>query len=66
MRELPGVRDALRADDAPGVGRQDAGKLLPALLECVAEAGMSLSAVEVRKSNLETVFLHLTGRALRD
>ena len=66
MRELPGVRDALRIDERLELVVEDAGKLLPALLECAAKAETSLTAVEARKSNLETVFLHLTGRALRD
>jgi ABC-2 type transport system ATP-binding protein len=32
----------------------------------VAEAGADVSTVEVTEPNLEAVFLHLTGKALRD
>jgi ABC-2 type transport system ATP-binding protein len=32
----------------------------------VATAGASVSSVEVFEPNLEAVFLHLTGKALRD
>ncbi len=66
MRELPGVLAVHHTDDGLELAVEDAGKLLPALLERAASAGTSLTAVEARRSNLETVFLHLTGRALRD
>ncbi len=66
MRELSGVLNVHRTDDGLELAVEDAGRLLPALLERAASAGTPLTAVEARKSNLETVFLHLTGRALRD
>ncbi|HMH05581.1 MAG TPA: ABC transporter ATP-binding protein [Terriglobales bacterium] len=36
------------------------------LLEAVAQAGLELVDVSLRRPNLESVFLHLTGRELRD
>jgi len=39
---------------------------LPAVLEKAADLGLSVRNIEIREPNLETVFLHLTGRALRD
>jgi ABC-2 type transport system ATP-binding protein len=39
---------------------------LPALLETVASAGVAVNTVGVREPDLEAVFLHLTGKALRD
>jgi linearmycin/streptolysin S transport system ATP-binding protein len=36
------------------------------LLEASAKAGLELLDVSIRKPNLESVFLHLTGRELRD
>jgi ABC-2 type transport system ATP-binding protein len=39
---------------------------LPALLQAAADAGLGITAVEVVEPDLEAVFLHLTGRALRD
>jgi len=44
----------------------DARGLLPELLATVAASGVAISSVEVQEPNLEAVFLHLTGRALRD
>ena len=39
---------------------------LPALLGAVAAVGATVDGVEVREPDLEDVFLHLTGRGLRD
>jgi ABC-2 type transport system ATP-binding protein len=39
---------------------------LPAILAAVANVGATVTSVEVREPDLEDVFLHLTGRALRD
>lgn len=40
--------------------------VLPELLRVVADAGVAVSSVEVDEPDLEAVFLHLTGKALRD
>jgi ABC-2 type transport system ATP-binding protein len=40
--------------------------ILPELLRVAADKGVAVSSVEVREPDLEAVFLHLTGRALRD
>jgi ABC-2 type transport system ATP-binding protein len=39
---------------------------IASLLEDSARAGLELVDVSLRKPNLESVFLHLTGRELRD
>jgi ABC-2 type transport system ATP-binding protein len=39
---------------------------IASLLEDSAKAGLELVDVSLRKPNLESVFLHLTGRGLRD
>ncbi len=44
----------------------NAGKALPEILRVVTDAGADVSGVEVTEPNLEAVFLHLTGKALRD
>jgi ABC-2 type transport system ATP-binding protein len=44
----------------------DAGRVLPRLLEAVEGAGAHVRGVELVAPDLEAVFLHLTGRALRD
>jgi ABC-2 type transport system ATP-binding protein len=66
LRDLHGVLEIHRTDGGLELIVQDTGELLPVLLERVGKTGTTLSAIEVRKPNLETVFLHLTGRTLRD
>lgn len=44
----------------------DSNFVLPELFELAAEAGVRITSVDIQEPNLETVFLHLTGRALRD
>ena len=39
---------------------------LPAVITSCNEAGYRLRSVDIEEPNLESVFLHLTGRALRD
>ena len=41
-------------------------KALPQLIQIINEAGLEISSVAVKEPDLEAVFLHLTGRALRD
>ncbi|HLY50178.1 MAG TPA: ABC transporter ATP-binding protein [Solirubrobacteraceae bacterium] len=43
-----------------------AGRVLPELLRLSADSGVAVSSVEVTEPDLEAVFLHLTGRALRE
>jgi ABC-2 type transport system ATP-binding protein len=45
---------------------QGAAASLPQLLAAVANVGVTVTGVEVREPDLEDVFLHLTGKALRD
>jgi ABC-2 type transport system ATP-binding protein len=41
-------------------------RALPGIINIINEAGVEIYSVEVREPDLEAVFLHLTGRALRD
>jgi ABC-2 type transport system ATP-binding protein len=41
-------------------------KAMPFILHLAEEAGIQIESVEVREPDLEAVFLHLTGRELRD
>jgi ABC-2 type transport system ATP-binding protein len=44
----------------------DSNLTLPHLFEAAARLSMRITSVDIREPNLEAVFLHLTGRALRD
>ena len=61
-----GVASAAAKGDEVEVLTADAGRVLPRLLDAVEAAGAHVRGVEIVQPNLEAVFLHLTGRALRD
>ncbi len=65
-RALPGVRDATPTDGRLDLLVVEARRLLPRLLEAVSNDGVTVRSVEVVEPDLESVFLHLTGKALRD
>jgi len=44
----------------------DSNLVLPRLFESAARTGCRITSVNIQEPSLETVFLHLTGRALRD
>jgi ABC-2 type transport system ATP-binding protein len=62
----PRVRSATVVDGGIELIVDGARRILPQLLSDAAEAGVAVSSVEVREPDLEAVFLHLTGKALRD
>lgn len=66
LRELPGVR---HVDDAPSaltLTVHNGPGLLAPIVAAAGAAGMTLTSVEIVRPDLETVFLHLTGKALRN
>jgi ABC-2 type transport system ATP-binding protein len=65
-RELDGVIDASARDTTLELVVDSARSVLPELLARVGAAGVAVRDVEVREPDLESVFLHLTGKALRD
>lgn len=44
----------------------DSNCVLPRLFDVASKAGVRITSIDIQEPNLETVFLHLTGRALRD
>lgn len=66
LRGLAGVKQADVTDGAVTVITPEAEDVLaPAISEANA-LGVKIRAVDIQEPNLEAVFLHLTGRALRD
>ena len=63
---LRGVESAAVKGDTLEVLVADVGGVLPRLLEAVERADAHVRGVELLAPDLEAVFLHLTGRALRD
>jgi ABC-2 type transport system ATP-binding protein len=65
LSALPSVHEASVTDQGIALVVDDARAELPAILKAAA-AGVTIKAVEVTVPDLEAVFLHLTGKALRD
>jgi ABC-2 type transport system ATP-binding protein len=62
----PWVRQARVLDGSLDLVVDNARSELPAILTEVTATGVTVRSVEVAEPDLEAVFLHLTGRALRD
>lgn len=66
VRALPGVTHAETSGATLEVLASDGAAMLASVVEAATRAGAHVRAVEVVEPNLESVFLHLTGRGLRD
>jgi ABC-2 type transport system ATP-binding protein len=66
-REFNGVKDCrLLEDGLIELVVENANKVLPEVMKLVMEKGYEIREVSYRKPSLNEVFLHLTGRELRD
>lgn len=65
-RACAGVSNLVVDDSKLIVLVDDSNKVLPRLFEIAAASSVRITSVDIQEPNLETVFLHLTGRALRD
>lgn len=65
-REVAGVSGLSASGTGAQVLCEDGNRALPRLVEAATECGARVNAVAIKAPNLEAVFLHLTGRSLRD
>ena len=69
QRDVPGVTQVLveQGDEAQiTISAKRGRKALPDVIQLTEAAGIEVQSVTVQEPDLEAVFLHLTGRALRD
>ena len=66
VKALEGVADTSASADEISILAPDVGAILTQALQTLSSDGMTVDSVAVEKPDLETVFLHLTGKALRD
>ncbi len=66
LARLPGVRSVDRKDGGFMLAVEDIGIALPALLAELGGRGLRLDRLMTHQATLEDVFVHLTGRELRD
>jgi len=65
-KRIDGVDDVSRHEDGLDLAVRDGRSVLPAVVEAAGAAGALVTSVEVVQPDLETVFLALTGKELRD
>ena len=65
-RATDGVHKVSAEDGEITLLVDDSNLVLPELFEAATRVDVRITSVEIQEPNLEAVFLHLTGRALRD
>ena len=63
---LPEVEEVTRRDKVFRLGTGNGPQTTLALLEAAAKAGITVQSLSVQSTTLDDVFVHFTGRALRD
>jgi ABC-2 type transport system ATP-binding protein len=64
--QVPGVRDAHALDDAVVLTVSGDGAVLPTVVAAAARADVTLRDIRIDEPTLETVFIGLTGKELRE
>jgi ABC-2 type transport system ATP-binding protein len=64
--QIEGIQSVEQQEGQTLIRCENADLILADIIARVAASGNHLRSVDVKKPNLETVFLHLTGKALRD
>ena len=65
-KDVPGIQQISAENGTLTLLADDSNLVLPALFETANTASVRITSVDIQEPNLEAVFLHLTGRALRD
>jgi ABC-2 type transport system ATP-binding protein len=65
LRELAGVNEVKASGSNVDVYAERGGSLVGAIASCAATAGIELSDIHISEPSLENLFLHHTGRSLR-
>ena len=66
LKGITGVQQAEAVDQKVSIVCAEAEDVLAAVVTKANERGIKIRSIDIREPNLEAVFLHLTGRALRD
>jgi ABC-2 type transport system ATP-binding protein len=66
LKGLDGILEAIAVDHQVSIVTPQAEDVLATVVGAANERGIKIRSIDIREPNLEAVFLHLTGRALRD
>ena len=65
-KKVTGVKQVTAEDGKLNIRADDSNQVLPRLFETASIKGVRIISIEILEPNLEAVFLHLTGKGLRD
>ncbi|MCS6847693.1 MAG: ATP-binding cassette domain-containing protein [Anaerolineae bacterium] len=66
LRAIPGILRASATDHQVALTTRHAKEILAPVVAQADARGVKIHSIDIREPNLEALFLHLTGRALRD
>jgi len=66
LKGIQGVQQVEGVEHEVSIVCTEAEEILAAVVTKANERGIKIRSIDIREPNLEAVFLHLTGRALRD
>jgi ABC-2 type transport system ATP-binding protein len=66
LKDTENILEANVTDHEVSIITPEAEDILAAVVTKANERGIKIRSIDIREPNLEAVFLHLTGRALRD
>jgi len=66
LKDMHDVLEATTTDHEVSIITPSAENILASVVSKANERGIKIRSIDIREPNLEAVFLHLTGRALRD
>jgi ABC-2 type transport system ATP-binding protein len=66
LAQLPGIHRVFGEGQSLVLQAEEANAVLPHIIQQATSTGHAIRQLAIEEPNLEAVFLHLTGRALRD
>ena len=66
LKDIQGIQQATAVDHEVSIVCAEAEDVLASVVTKANDRGIKIRSIDIREPNLEAVFLHLTGRALRD
>lgn len=66
IKTLPLVHSVVAADDILRVSIDNGAQAIPELMDILKRHGINVTSVILKKPTLEDVFIHFTGRPIRE
>ncbi len=64
--KMKGIISIKVHDSSVSLSMKDAGSRIPSLIKAAENAGITIESVDLHKPTLEDVFIHFTGKTIRD